>query len=76
MLPKNIGNLIVVGRCISVERPVLGPIRVMAPCIAMGEAAGYATRLALDCDATYKGVDIVALKEKIVLKGGKLQFDR
>ena len=76
MLPKNIGNLIVVGRCISVERPVLGPIRVMAPCIAMGEAAGYATKLALDCDATYKGVDIVALKEKIVLKGGKLQFDR
>ncbi len=76
MLPKNVGNLIVAGRCISVERPVLGPIRVMAPCIAMGEAAGYATKLALECDAAYKDVDIAALRERILLKGGKLHLDR
>ena len=76
ILPKKVDNLIVAGRCISVERPVLGPTRVMAPCIAMGEAAGYATKLALDCDAAYKDVDIAALREKIILKGGKLHFDR
>lgn len=40
MLPKNIRNLHVPGRAVSVERPVLGPVRVMAACMLMGEAAG------------------------------------
>ena len=71
LLPKMIGNLIVAGRSISVERPVLGPIRVMAPCIAMGEAAGYATKLALDAGTLYKNINIKLLKETIICKGGK-----
>jgi len=75
MLPTGVGNLIVAGRCISVERPVLGPIRVMAPCIAMGEAAGYATKLALACNASYKDVDIQALRDRILSTGGKLHFN-
>jgi hypothetical protein len=74
LIPKGIDNLIVAGRCISVERPVLGPIRVMAPCIAMGEAAGYATGLALGNGISYKNVDTAALREKILQKGGMLNF--
>ena len=35
-------NLLCPGRAISVERDVLGPLRVMAPCMAMGEACGVA----------------------------------
>jgi len=42
MVPRGIANLICPGRAVSVERPVLGPLRVMAPCMAMGEAAGRA----------------------------------
>ena len=75
LIPKGIDNLIVAGRCISVERPVLGPIRVMAPCIAMGEAAGYATKLALNDGGSYKNVDTSALREKILQKGGMLNFN-
>ncbi len=40
MVPKNISNLTCPGRCVSAERQALGAIRVMAPCMAMGEAAG------------------------------------
>ncbi len=40
MEPRNITNLLVPGRAVSVERAVLGPIRVMASCMLMGEAAG------------------------------------
>ena len=40
MEPVNVCNLLVPGRAVSVERPVLGPLRVMASCMAMGEACG------------------------------------
>jgi hypothetical protein len=43
MIPRPIENLICPGRAVSVEGQVLGPVRVMAPCMAMGEAAGVAS---------------------------------
>lgn len=49
LIPKGIDNLIIAGRCIGVEREVLGVVRVMGPCIAMGESAGIASALALNC---------------------------
>lgn len=69
-MPQGINNLITVGRCISVEREVLGPVRVMGPCIAMGEAAGIATALALEENKSYNKVNTNALREKIVANGG------
>ena len=42
MVPRKCSNLLCPGRAISVERDVLGPLRVMAPCMAMGEACGVA----------------------------------
>ena len=42
MLPQSIGNLICPGRAVCVDRDLLGPLRVMAPVMAMGEAAGVA----------------------------------
>ena len=46
LLPKEIDNLIVAGRCISAEREVLGAIRIMGPSMQMGQAAGTAAALA------------------------------
>lgn len=42
MVPRPVTNLLCPGRAICVERDVLGPLRVMAPCMAMGEACGVA----------------------------------
>lgn len=70
LLPKGVNNLLTVGRCISVEREVLGPVRVMGPCIAMGEAAGIATSLAIKQNCSYNEVDVAALREKIITQGG------
>lgn len=42
LVPKGIDNLIVAGRCISVERDALGPVRIQPACFAMGQAAGIA----------------------------------
>jgi glycine/D-amino acid oxidase-like deaminating enzyme len=66
MLPKPVENLICPGRSVSVERDVLGPIRVMAPCMAMGEAAGMAAAWVARDQAEFRNVDVhrlqVALK--------------
>jgi hypothetical protein len=42
MVPEPVPNLLCPGRAVSVERDALGPLRVMGPCMAMGEAAGLA----------------------------------
>ncbi|MFQ8952089.1 MAG: FAD-dependent oxidoreductase [Oscillospiraceae bacterium] len=47
LIPENISNLLVAGRCISVERIVLSSTRVMPNCLATGEAAGIAATLAI-----------------------------
>lgn len=70
LLPLGLTNLITAGRCISVEREVLGPVRVMGPCIAMGEAAGIAAALALRNSTTFDKVDVDALRRRIVEYGG------
>jgi hypothetical protein len=65
MLPEAIANLICPGRAISVERPVLGPLRVMAPCMAMGEAAGVASVQVVRENKSFAGVDSVRLREQL-----------
>ena len=69
LLPLGVDNLIAVGRCIGAEREALGAIRVMAPCIAMGEAAGVAASLALRERLPYRDVNISALRERLTAHG-------
>ena len=68
MVPNGCVNLLCPGRAISVERDVLGPLRVMAPCMAMGEACGVAARQIADGVAN-KDVDIRLLKDTLRARG-------
>lgn len=61
LLPKEIDNLLVAGRCISGEREVVAAIRVMPTCFAMGQAAGTAAALCVAEDKNPKEVDIKKL---------------
>lgn len=70
LLPVEISNLIAAGRCISVEREVSGSVRVMGPCIAIGEAAGIAATLAMESKVGFKDVNVRQLKEQIQTYGG------
>lgn len=67
MLPRPITNLICTGRMVSVERDVLGPIRVMAPCMAMGEAAGTAAAMA--SNGRFAGIDTSTLRRRLQDRG-------
>ena len=75
-MPVGVDNLIMAGRCIGVEREALGVVRVMGPCLAMGECAGIASRLALNNNVSYRDVDIVALKSRIHECGGYTELDQ
>lgn len=65
MIPKPIENLICPGRAVSVEGQVLGPVRVMAPCMAMGEASGTAAGQVINNKIPFNQVDLVKLRQKL-----------
>ena len=55
-------NLLVAGRSVSADRMAISAIRVMVPCMSMGEAAGYAAAMAARDDEPVRDVDIDDLK--------------
>ncbi len=71
-------NLLVAGRCISADHHALASCRVMAPCMALGEAAGTAAALAaLDAadGATTPdpgAVEASALRSELLARGAIL----
>ena len=65
MIPRPIRNLICPGRAVCVERQVLGPVRVMAPCMAMGEAAGVAAREVVASGLPFAEVKIDPLRQRL-----------
>ncbi|MBF0245684.1 MAG: FAD-dependent oxidoreductase, partial [Planctomycetes bacterium] len=69
MIPQPISNLLCPGRAISVERDVLGPLRVMAPCMAMGEACGIAAGYMVSTDCCAAAVNIPSLRKTLRERG-------
>ncbi len=65
MAPQPVENVLTPGRSISVERDVLGPLRVMAPSTAMGEAAGTAAAFMVERRLPARDVDTNALRERL-----------
>ena len=65
MLPRPVKNLICVGRMVCVERVLMGPLRVMAPCFAMGQAAGIASVQAIKSRKTFGNVDVQQLRSEL-----------
>lgn len=72
LIPEHIENLIVAGRCISTTHEAMSAIRVMAPCMAMGEAAGRAAKLAIRAGVAPSQLDVATLREELIAKGAFL----
>lgn len=73
LLPKKVKNLIVAGRCISTTHEAMGAIRVMATCMAMGEAAGRAAKQAIRKGIAPTEVDVAELQTELRAKGAYLR---
>ncbi len=69
---RNVPNLFMAGRCISVTHEVLGTVRVMKTCGMMGEVVGKAAAICVQHDCTPRDVyesHLVELQELLRLKG-------
>src|SRR5699024_1675111 len=73
LLPTKVNNLLVAGRCISTTHEAMSSVRVMAPCMAMGEAAGRAAKIAVRKNISPKDVDVGQLQKELLEKGAYLR---
>ncbi len=74
LVPTNVKNLLVAGRCISATHEAMSAIRVMAPCMAMGEAAGRAAKLAVRQGLQPTTIDVKQLQQELLAKGAYLRI--
>lgn len=73
LVPQKVNNLLVAGRCIGTTHEAMGAIRVMATCMAMGEAAGRAAKQALRAGLTPATVDVAKLRAELRAAGAYLR---
>lgn len=69
MIPMGVENLLVSGRCVSAESDAAGAIRVMPPCMAMGQAAGTAAALSLKEGCSVRTLDHKKLQTQLRADG-------
>lgn len=73
LVPVKIDGLLVAGRCLSADSTAAGAVRVMPPCMAMGQAAGAAASLAVKSQCNVRSIDVDLLRsilteDKVCLK--------
>ena len=69
LIPKGSRNIIVAGRCVSSDRLANSGLRVQAPCMAMGQAAGVAAALAAKKGTTPLEVPIAEIHQLLAQHG-------
>ena len=73
LIPQQVKNLIMAGRCISTTHEAMSAIRVMAPCMAMGEAAGRAAKMAIRTGVSVSEIDVKKLQSELLSTGAYLR---
>ena len=69
LLPQEISNLLVAGRCISVDHRTHHATKEIPPCMATGEAAGTAAALAVGAGITPSALDVHTLQSTLRRRG-------
>ena len=69
LMPQKIDNLLVAGRCTSMDHPALAALRKVPLCIAMGEAAGTAAALSVKLGVAPRKLDVATLQRQLLKQG-------
>ncbi len=72
LLPREFDNLLVAGRCISVDHRVHHATKEIPACFATGEAAGAAAALAVTRDVAPAALEVAVLREHLLAAGAIL----
>lgn len=73
LVPEKVGNLLVAGRCASMTHEAMASARVMSTCMAMGEAAGRAARIALSEGVPVAKVNVAEVRKELKETGAYLR---
>lgn len=73
LLPRQVENLLVAGRCHSATSEALASSRLTATAAGMGQAAGIAAALAARADRCVQAVDVADLQRRLVSQGAILE---
>ncbi|MBP3482653.1 MAG: FAD-dependent oxidoreductase [Alistipes sp.] len=73
LVPANVENLLVAGRCASATHEAMASTRVMSTCMAMGEAAGRAAKLAVRDNVAVSQTDTDKLRRELKETGAYLR---
>lgn len=69
LIPAEMDGLLAAGRCLSATHDALGSARVMAPCMATGQAAGTAAAIALRQGLNVRSVNVRELRKSLEQQG-------
>ena len=72
LVPRDLTNVLVSGRCVSTDRSLQASIRVMPGCFITGQAAGVAAALAAAGDGTARAVNVSELQHRLKALGAYL----
>lgn len=68
-------NLMLSGRCISADSKSFGSVRVMAQCMAVGQAVGTAAAMAIRANILPKDVDVAELRKELLADNALLELN-
>lgn len=72
LLPKELDNLLVAGRCISATHEAQASVRIMPICATTGQAAGIAAAVAKQTGTSVHGVEVTLVQQKLREKGAAI----
>jgi hypothetical protein len=69
LVPEVVDGLLTSGRCISVDDGLIHAIRIIPPCMMIGQAAGLAAAMCAQSDTQPRDLDTKALREQLQRDG-------
>ena len=76
LVPRKMDNLLVSGRCISADHFAMSSVRVVATCMAVGQAAGTAASLSLEQGVAPRDLPVQAIQRELRDTGVPLGDDQ
>jgi hypothetical protein len=76
LLPQNLENVLVAGRCFSASHDAHASVRSMAQCMAMGQAAGIAAAYCVHHHTDTRSIPYRVLKERLLASQAILELNQ